>query len=282
MAVSAKESTTHPHVIGLELFRNARVMAMNDHMVARSAVGGGEAPTPRPRPRPMGRDVLDLLDDDADAFDFALRELRAELAPASMLERLLVDQIVLSAGRLRASAEAERLGRPTSEWAPLADVAQSSLGAAVERLARWREARPADSPWAPGWRGADLDVGPCGSVSPIDSFADPLGDDEEDVTWVEHDEPLRFPTTGVGADARLEPVDAGWRSRLEFDDHHPNDWPVVRGTRLDAGRVVHLVIDGLTWSDILERHPELAEADIRACLNYAVEQDGPFELEVRA
>lgn len=279
MAVPAKESTTHPHVIGLDLYRNAQVMSMNEQQFARLAVGGGRVASPVAPPRPGGREVLDFLDDDADGFDFALRELRAELAPASWLERLLVDQIVLSASRLRAAAEAERLGRPTSEWAPLADLAQQSLAAALQRLAEQREARrPTASPWSPGWHGPERSA----EDGPKEwSWTGPSpGDDDEgdadEVSWLDHDELVPVVAEAERPAAWRVRDEPTWRARLVFDEAGDEDWPVVRGTRISVGRVVTLVIDGAKWSDILAMHPELCEADIRACLAYTVEQDGPF------
>ena len=61
-------------------------------------------------------------------------------------------------------------------------------------------------------------------------------------------------------------------SRLVFDLSVSETSPVVRGTLVTAARVVALVVDGFLWDDILRIHPELTEGDIRACLEYTVEQ----------
>ena len=48
---------------------------------------------------------------------------------------------------------------------------------------------------------------------------------------------------------------------------------VVKGSWVTPLRIITLIIDGWTWSDILRGHPELVEDDIRACLAYALEDD---------
>jgi uncharacterized protein (DUF433 family) len=67
-----------------------------------------------------------------------------------------------------------------------------------------------------------------------------------------------------------------WSERLTFDSSVSAHSPTVKGTRITARRIVSLVVDGHTWTDILGSHPEICEDDIRACLAYTVEQeDGP-------
>jgi uncharacterized protein (DUF433 family) len=56
--------------------------------------------------------------------------------------------------------------------------------------------------------------------------------------------------------------------RLEWDLEISEYSPVVRGTWISVNHVVSLIADGWTYSDILRAHPELVEADIRACLHY--------------
>lgn len=65
---------------------------------------------------------------------------------------------------------------------------------------------------------------------------------------------------------------AGLDERLTIDPDVSRVSPVVRGTRVTAQEVVSLVVDGWTWSDILRTHPELTEADIRACLAHGQSQ----------
>jgi uncharacterized protein (DUF433 family) len=70
----------------------------------------------------------------------------------------------------------------------------------------------------------------------------------------------------------------GWAKYLEFDKEMSEASPVVKGTWVTVNHVVSLIVDGWTWQDILKTHPELCEDDIRACLRYAVEEDGVEEL----
>lgn len=89
------------------------------------------------------------------------------------------------------------------------------------------------------------------------------------------DEPTEFPPVGdtTDLDAALD-ASRLWRDRLTLDTNVSATSPVVRGTWVTVNHVVTLVVDGWSWSDILRDHPELAEADIRACLTYAVEEEG--------
>lgn len=46
--------------------------------------------------------------------------------------------------------------------------------------------------------------------------------------------------------------------------------PVVRGTRVLVANVVGAVVAGQSHTEILEDYPSLSEADIPACLEFAV------------
>ena len=78
------------------------------------------------------------------------------------------------------------------------------------------------------------------------------------------------------ADAEDESADPSllWRDRLILDPDVSPRSPVVKGTWVTAAHVVTLVVDGWSWADILRAHPELCEADIRACLTYSIEEEG--------
>lgn len=72
-----------------------------------------------------------------------------------------------------------------------------------------------------------------------------------------------------------EPTDVEedrWRDRLVFDPDISDLSPVVRGTWISASYLISLIVDGWSWLDILRAHPELVEADIRACLRFSTEQ----------
>ena len=45
--------------------------------------------------------------------------------------------------------------------------------------------------------------------------------------------------------------------------------PVVRGTRIPVYIVLNLIAHGKTTKQIIEDYPDLVEADIKACLEYA-------------
>lgn len=83
------------------------------------------------------------------------------------------------------------------------------------------------------------------------------------------------------ADSLEHPIEIGSRvvqdssSTSRWQDYlveDPDDGVIVKGTFVTVGYVVSLIVDGWSWREILTRHPELCEDDIRACLNYAVEQ----------
>ena len=70
-----------------------------------------------------------------------------------------------------------------------------------------------------------------------------------------------------------EDMPVRWQDRLVFDFSVSETSPVIKGTWVTVSRVVSLIVDGWTWSDILRAHPELTEDDVRTCLAYTVEQD---------
>jgi uncharacterized protein (DUF433 family) len=234
------------HVLGLEMFHSAPTMA---GVESEGLILGSQGFPPsfgaiaEPVSEAEGLGLLALSRAD---FATAMRDLRRELAPTGRLETLLVDQITLSASRLRASAEAERRGVPDSSWSRLAEVAGRSMTDAVEQLRALRAtpARPAP---------------PASRPIPMPRW--------DEVEEEEIDEP----------EAAAIP-DYSWTARLEFDGSAGDGTPFVRGTRISAGQVVSMVVDGRTWSQILDLHPEINEADIRACLDFMLDHDGPISL----
>jgi uncharacterized protein (DUF433 family) len=87
------------------------------------------------------------------------------------------------------------------------------------------------------------------------------------------------PDAGPGIGSRsivAASADAGlpWRHRLVFDAAISDGSPVVQGTWVTVEQVVSMVVDGWSWAEILSALPELTEDDIRACLNYSVEEEG--------
>ncbi len=65
-----------------------------------------------------------------------------------------------------------------------------------------------------------------------------------------------------------------WQDRLQLLPEVSATSPVVLGTAITVRRVVSLVVDGHSWTEIKRLHPELTDADIRACLAYCVEEEG--------
>jgi uncharacterized protein (DUF433 family) len=47
--------------------------------------------------------------------------------------------------------------------------------------------------------------------------------------------------------------------------------PVIRGTRLTVEMIVRKLSEGATEQDLLDAHPRLTQADIRAALGYAAD-----------
>ena len=79
--------------------------------------------------------------------------------------------------------------------------------------------------------------------------------------------------TGISNERKRDVGESvSWTDRLNFDPEVSLASPVVKGTWITAEQVLALLIDGWTWADIFRAHPELAEDDIRACLNYAIEE----------
>lgn len=210
-----------------------------------------------PGPAPSREHLLEFLAGEDEAFDRSLRELRRELAPASWAEQLLVDHIVLAASRLRSAAHAVDRERCSHDHVVLTEVAGRTMAEAFDQLGKLRAHRQ--------WTGHA--PGPAAARRP------PVGDDFN-FSARETDDELDLPGS---AEAGV-PAMPGWASRLSIDEAVSTHSPVVRGTRVTACRVVSLVVDGHTWSDILKAHPELTEADLRACLDYTLDQEGHVQL----
>ena len=90
-----------------------------------------------------------------------------------------------------------------------------------------------------------------------------------------YDEPTESEIEADDDDAESADFVCLWRDRLVFDPEVSTRSPVVKGTWITVNHVVSLIVDGWAWADILKTHPELTEDDIRACVAYTVEEDGP-------
>jgi uncharacterized protein (DUF433 family) len=210
-------------------------------------------------------------------FDTFAAEIRREFAPASLIEQVLTDRVILAAWRLSLLSLGEsasaRAGTALPPMTRAVLRAESSLETALtvlraaryEKRPRWGIAAPTDSK-----AGYTLD----GSDHPDLSNEWPClpSHDDTDIASVE----VEVEDAGLGDVDNSEDADLHriWRDRLTFDASVSDTSPVVKGTWVTAGHVVSLIVDGWTWSDILRTHPELTEDDVRACLAYTVAQDG--------
>jgi uncharacterized protein (DUF433 family) len=66
----------------------------------------------------------------------------------------------------------------------------------------------------------------------------------------------------------MSPID-----RITIDPNVRFGKPCVRGTRLSVGDVLGYLAGGMSEADLLSDFPQLAQDDIRACLNYAAERE---------
>jgi uncharacterized protein (DUF433 family) len=196
---------------------------------------------------------LSVLGGSDERFSDSLGAMRAELAPVGLVEELMVDRIVLAASRLRAAIccdpEAESAADLIAGAEQSFDRALAALNASrANRTESWGRASTTSS------KANDL---PCPLPMPVPaatSSAQPA----------------------LNADSDTASEDGYWRDRLTFDEQVSEESPVVRGTWVTAGQVISMIVDGMTWDDILRHYPELTERDIRACVCYTVEQDGPI------
>lgn len=73
--------------------------------------------------------------------------------------------------------------------------------------------------------------------------------------------------------------------RIEIDPEICHGQPCIRGTRILVSVVLRLAEEGLSFAQIREEYPELADADIQAAIQYArltVEDEEVYPLRVRA
>ena len=62
-----------------------------------------------------------------------------------------------------------------------------------------------------------------------------------------------------------------WQERVVVDtDLHHGD-PCIKGTRIPVAMIVGSLADGMTYSQIRQAYPQLADEDISAALAYAAD-----------
>jgi uncharacterized protein (DUF433 family) len=223
---------------------------------------GPQIATGRDRKRP-GRAFRPGVD-----FESFVTTLRRALVPASPLENILADRLILAAWRLQlasalefdsalAGEAPEPLSRETFD-------AERSLGKVLELLEASRATR------------LGRDDRPSAAPTPDEAdfaYAPPYDEADYSNEWPalpDHDAGEAEEDDEEAEDARMSPR---WQDRLVFDFNVSETSPVVKGTWVTVGHVVSLIVDGWTWADVLRTHPELTEDDVRTCLAYSVEHD---------
>jgi uncharacterized protein (DUF433 family) len=62
-----------------------------------------------------------------------------------------------------------------------------------------------------------------------------------------------------------------WQDRISIDPEIHHGDPCIKGTRIPVAMVVGSLADGMTFDDLREAYPQLANEDIYAALAYAAE-----------
>jgi uncharacterized protein (DUF433 family) len=207
--------------------------------------------------RILNRGDRRLLRDGPEFEEFRIA-IHNELNPKGTLQQLLVDRVARNAWRLSRADAGGDLREHESTWAH-----EEGLLSALQALLLIQNRET--SGWGTGRVLSKLDDASIQDYAP-----------EREV--VDQDQ-NQAPTAPNGDDFPMtEPVQsrapgAEWRRRLEFDPATSDGSPVVKGTRVSAGQIVSLVIDGWSWAEILRNHPELTEDDLRACMAYTIETE---------
>ncbi len=185
-------------------------------------------------------------------FEIFADEIRQELDPSGSLERMLADYVIQVAWRLKLIIE--RQGRrpdsnPFESEKPRANARPSAIERASRSLREAFEVFQA-----------------CRSLR-TSKKASPILNEIPSQPEIE---PNEWPIVSQPDDEEESPH---YRDRLTFDFEVSDVSPVVKGTWVTVGHVVSLIVDGWCWADILRSHPELTEDDIRACVNYAMDEE---------
>ncbi len=207
--------------------------------------------------------------------DFS-NKIRRELSPATTLEDVLADRVILAAWRLHLlSLEESDLADLGAMLAPIGRETLRSECSLETALMLFENSRRLV---APCWGRAEHPVSKVVDEPETTSYPDDglLSEADYSNEWA------TIPDTDSDTDSDPvldqrdeEPTERiRWEDRLAFDENISDNSPVVKGTWVTVNHVVSLIIDGWNWSDVLRTHPELIEDDIRACLAYTVEQDG--------
>ena len=203
--------------------------------------------------------------------DFSTK-IRRELSPATTLEDVLADRVILAAWRLHIlSLEESDLAGLGAMLAPIGRETLRSECSLETALMLFENSRRLV---APCWGRAEHPVSKVVEESeptpyPVDEF---LSDADYSNEWASIPEADSEPVLEREDEDPTERI--RWEDRLAFDENISDSSPVVKGTWVTVNHVVSLIVDGWNWSDVLRTHPELIEEDIRACMAYTAEQDG--------
>jgi uncharacterized protein (DUF433 family) len=66
-----------------------------------------------------------------------------------------------------------------------------------------------------------------------------------------------------------------WRSRITIEPGKRSGQPCIRGMRITVKDVLEYLAGGMTVEEVLADFPELTAEDVRACLEFAAEQEKP-------
>ena len=58
--------------------------------------------------------------------------------------------------------------------------------------------------------------------------------------------------------------------------------PCVRGLRITVGDVLAWISAGMSWAEIKDDYPDLADEDLRACLAYAADRERRSQITLGA
>jgi uncharacterized protein (DUF433 family) len=253
-------------------------------MGSSSTFASSHAPHATPAEPHVFRQASQLNPAQVSALEFTLfaETLRQDLAPASLLEHVLAERVVLASWRLHNVSLNEtrlaELGGPLATDSLESRLAESDLTAALALIQTARNSlrrcitpddevlvRPRDAVPMTQTEGAEQD----------DRF-DPLAADLSNECPYIAERCEEF-ERDIEDDKTEQAMPVRWQDRLVFDFSVSETSPVIKGTWITVSRVVSLIVDGWNWSDVLRAHPELTEDDIRTCLAYSVEQDDQGE-----
>ncbi len=225
----------------------------------------GSVPSDRQLEEPFSMARLSILGGSDLEFKQVLDAIRRELSPQGLIEALMVDQFLVAVTRLRRAIQ-QRSETVSDDIAEAERTIAWSLGELDKHRqrdsVRWGTASKASSK-----------VESIESLTPLSADDQYVGKAPESQSSGQNPESFKKAPPTIKSDD-----DRSWCTRLCIDENVSDEIPVIKGTWVTTNQVVSLLVDGWSWDDILRHYPELTELDIRACLNYSVEQDGPIKV----